>query len=1235
MRDKYLLKRILVSTLILIILFNFIIPTSVPFVNTVYAKTITELTPEQISAIQQKMKELAEKDAEDEGYRAGKDGTSKKDGKERNSKPKSSEFAAIYAEEFDFLEPTDKFGSQLWNTLISSYNTTYTAKYEIAYENGKSETEREEREEEEWNNKTKLTEDELATLIADAKEAGKNAGVENGYGDGENGDRDNRSNYDLPDEWFGSDYGFLPDGTELSAADLSAIRKAYKDAFNANYDYSWNQGYAKYIEEGGEPIPGYEVEEVEDPNAPGPGNQGGSGGSGGNGGSGGSSGGSGSGGAGTTTNPGTGDNTNPGEATNPENPGEATNPENPGETSNPDNPSNPGDGNPSEEGDEVFSERQEKLDALLAAHSNGPGTALLSAIWNGTVQIFASIQELVFAVASSGGLNTEDVTSYITPLDIFFNKFTLTDINIFSDETANGTQLDSDGLVYKLRHSAAFWYYIFRSIAIGALLISFVLNAIKALSSGSTIEQKAIAKMALKDWVISAVLVFFMHMLIIFIINLNNSFVAVLENVSGSAEIGELMETMLEACFSSSFIIRCAALIVYVLMIWQTVKYLLIYIERFLKAFFLMVISPIIPVWYSTEKAIGNRSVALDGWLKSFIYLVFIQLIHCVIYIVIVAVAMTSLGSNTTDHIQLTDIGAALFAVLALFTVPYGESWLKKILGFENNMFSQSIIQNAYSFGYSAITGRPHTMTGAQANASFAGVKFGRNVGIAGQTGGAIVGSIADGVTGGLSHIKDKAFGMAGSFADKMKNHPEGDDVNSRVDRILNGEKGDEENKGDSPSDGGGVAILAAGLLSEGSESKEEKEANEKTQKIVKEKTDELKKTVNDIKKTKTVDETESKEKHTNETEDTEIHNIIVGGDAELLEAFKQAFAKILENNKSNQAWGEDVNSKLDKLEELKSKLSDEAVNEIENNLDDASIIERAEYVRSLEDGSLEKQYASEYANWLDYEDFSTKKMSLVKEYREKGLQIDDNLANILTTSEGARVIENLVSSENEKEADKIVENIDDIKTEEGLEQKLEEIEKINERIANDSVNSSMRLYEISSAIEGYLDALVARDMANRKDFTGSRNQIHRLEDNVRDSKTKLNDYQIDKKVLRSALEEWKQIPSKGATQDQINSLRDAVFSKNFSNLPEIQKELKKMSELNKSAKEYQTQIDTINKKLTQIKNAKVTVNTKVETSTTTTTTTVKETRVTGPTESSAKVINNIKNDPNFKRNIG
>lgn len=1226
MRDKYLLKRILVSTLILIILFNFIIPTSVPFVNTVYAKTITELTPEQISAIQQKMKELAEKDAEDEGYRAGKDGTSKKDGKERNSKPKSSEFAAIYAEEFDFLEPTDKFGSQLWNTLISSYNTTYTAKYEVAYENGKSDTEREEREEEEWNNKTKLTEDELATLIADAKEAGRTAGAENGYGDGENGDKDNRSNYDLPDEWFGSDYGFLPDGTELSGSDLSAIKKAYKDAFDLSYKTSWNNGYQKYLDEDGEDI--YELypdEELEDPNAPGPGNQGGSGGSG---------------GAGTTTNPGTGDNTNPGETTNPENPGETTDP------NNPSNPENPGDSNPSEdgeEGDEVFSERQEKLDALLAAHSNGPGTALLSAIWNGTVQIFASIQELVFAVASSGGLNTEDVTSYITPLDIFFNKFTLTDINIFSDETANGTQLDSDGLVYKLRHSAAFWYYIFRSIAIGALLISFVLNAIKALSSGSTIEQKAIAKMALKDWVISAVLVFFMHMLIIFIINLNNSFVAVLENVSGSAEIGELMETMLEACFSSSFIIRCAALIVYVLMIWQTVKYLLIYIERFLKAFFLMVISPIIPVWYSTEKAIGNRSVALDGWLKAFIYLVFIQLIHCVIYIVIVAVAMTSLGSNTTDHIQLTDIGAALFAVLALFTVPYGESWLKKILGFENSMFSQSIIQNAYNYVRSGEFSRAVSRT-AEGVGKIAGVgvQFGKNVGNTLMHPVDTANKLGDGVV----HFKNKATDFKNEakeavhvFADKVRGGRE-DYVDSEVNQILNDGKDYEENKGDSPSDSGGVAILAAGLPSEGSESKEEKEANEKTQKIVKEKTDELKKTVNDIKKTKTVDETESKEKHTNETEDTEIHNIIVGGDAELLDAFKQAFSKLQEDNKQVQSWGEEINSKLDELDGLRDLLSNEEAGKIERDIDGMnSPEERKAYVNALGKDTLQGQYADKYADWKIYEELDDEvvnnKRNLINEYREKGLRIDDNLASALTTSEGAKLIGNLVSSEDEKEADKIVENIDDIKTEEGLEQKLEEIEKINERIANDSVNSSMRLYEISSAIEGYLDALVARDMANRKDFTGSRSQIHRLEDNVRDSKTKLNDYQIDKKVLRSALEEWKQIPSKGATQDQINSLRDAVFSKNFSNLPEIQKELKKMSELNKSAKEYQTQIDTINKKLTQIKNAKVTVNTKVETSTTTTTTTVKETRVTGPTESSAKVINNIKNDPNFKRNIG
>ena len=124
-------------------------------------------------------------------------------------------------------------------------------------------------------------------------------------------------------------------------------------------------------------------------------------------------------------------------------------------------------------------------------------------MWSYIVSGFGMAQEILYSLASSGGLNTSDVSSYITPLDIFFNKFTLVDINIFSTTNSEGEELDSDSLVYKLRVNAAFWYFIFRSIALGFLLIMLIINLIKAVSVSSSIDQKTVAKKSLKDWLFS------------------------------------------------------------------------------------------------------------------------------------------------------------------------------------------------------------------------------------------------------------------------------------------------------------------------------------------------------------------------------------------------------------------------------------------------------------------------------------------------------------------------------------------------------------------------------------------------------------------------------------------------------------------------------------------------------------------------------------------------------------
>lgn len=1261
MRNRNLLKRVLISTLIVIILFNFIIPTSVPLFNTVYAKTWTENdftgeNAQRLKDLEKKLIELAEERAKC-GTNMGKEGEyDKKDAykeakKQDANKLTANSFVAEVAGTpgFEWLSINDKLGNNFWGSIKSNYTKTFETKFGDYYDNGKSEREQEEKEEEEWNNKTKLTEDELAILIADAKEAGKMAGSENGTGDGENGDRDNRSNFDLPDGSFGENYGFLPEGTELSRSDLNAIIKAYKEAFTANYDYAWNQGYSKYLEEGGEPIPGYQVEEVEDPNAPGPGNQGGgSGDSGGNGGSG---------GQGTITNPGTPgdrDDTNletpeDGDNTNPENPENPSNPENPNDSENPGEGTN-GENNDQAEGEDAVSERQDKLDALLNAHSNGPSTSIMAAIWNWIVSFFASIQELIFAVASSAGVNSEDVTTYITPLDIFFNKFTLLDINIFSNETGNGTQLETDGLVYKLRQNAAFWYYIFRIMAFGALLITFVINAIKALSSSSTIEQKTTAKKALKDWFSSFVLVLFMHILVIFIINVNNSLIKVIENVAGSVEVGGIMESLLEACFSSSFVLRCSSLLVYVLMIYQTVKYLLIYIQRFLTTFFLIVISPIIPVWHSTEKTIGNRSVALNGWLREFIFNVFLQLLHCIIYIVIVGAAMVALTSNPDEVIKLTDIGAAAFAVLALFFISHAERLLKNILGFNKAItVTNNVLQTAYTGTALAVSAAAGAAVGAVSGGSataassasaavntLAGVSpnnvtFGQNV-EGNQQGNNTGNSVQNMIGNGVTHFKN----FTGMVSNSMNS---GSSDDNGVTAVLNsGLTGSGNGQNSNPS---GQPVLKAVYGNNNNTSDEDNDTY--NQKMAGLNGAVIATSQNTSEEHK--EETETHEENVSKTEETEINNIIIGGNPAILEAFKKAFSKIQEDNKQFQTWGAEVNNRLDELDGLKDKLSNEEAEKIERDIDGmTSLEERKAYVESLGSDTLQGQYANKYADWKTYEELDDEivnsKRNLINEYRGKGLQIDDNLASMLTTAEGAKLIEGLVAEGTEGEKVSAEENTETSEVDENISKLKEEIEtRIKELEAQGLANSEAILELQLQSVN--LDMLNTRNAINRyeemkteaeKAFKEARLKSDNVYDMAKTYATMLRNKYSDDEIMdkRAELkkagfkeEDLTQIVN-NANNNRKLSPNGIAVSSNF-----FQKTNDEAIVAQQNLEQVKKKVYKLQDSLKRLQDTKVKITTQIETTTTTTTTTVNETKVTGPTDSTNKVLEDLKNNSN------
>lgn len=692
-------------------------------------------------------------------------------------------------------------------------------------------------------------------------------------------------------------------------------------------------------------------------------------------------------------------------------------------------------------------ERQEKIDSLVSARTNGLAEAIGWAMWSYIVSGFGMAQEILYSLASSGGLNTSDVSSYITPLDIFFNKFTLVDINIFSTTNSEGEELDSDSLVYKLRVNAAFWYFIFRSIALGFLLIMLIINLIKAVSVSSSIDQKTVAKKSLKDWLFSLILVLFMHILIIFIINLNEIIIGIIGDVSGKSEIGDIMDSMVEACFSESFLLRAASLVAYALMILQTVKYLLIYIQRFLTTLFLVMISPIIPVWYSTAKTIGGRSAALHGWFREFIFNVVLQILHCVIYVVMVSVAMTALVSNTTEIAQVGDVAAAIIAILSLFFIGHAERLLKDILGFNSaSTVTNNVLQVAHNNVNNAVRyAQGMAMSAAYGSGmgySMGAASFGQNINPSSGYGqgmnqgagfgqninpgaGATSGAGANPISTGLSHLKNGVSSFVSGMNPLNNSNGAGNgDANTSgaLDSDSNTDASNNENGNGAAGGPGAAAMLIAPVVSGGATSEANQEINRRNKNVLEESFNKLHRALETTKKVNNVEKYEE----TTEKIDDGIDINIGGENPGLLNEFKSAFSNLLQNNNLSELLSE-LSRKLDELDELKNKLGEDEVNKIENNIDNMSLEEIQAYINSLDPNSVQAQYASTYADYRQKDSLNSemeaRKMALIDEYRGKGLQIDDSLANQLMISDSGNILNRLrVSGEEVNEPENIVE---------------------------------------------------------------------------------------------------------------------------------------------------------------------------------------------------------------------
>lgn len=246
-------------------------------------------------------------------------------------------------------------------------------------------------------------------------------------------------------------------------------------------------------------------------------------------------------------------------------------------------------------------------------------------------------------VADIGG-NVQLKTSSkanVTIENIVYNKIPILDINFFNFEQAGGAVVDKDGIIYIIKENVAMWYYIFRIIAILIMLLALIYLGLK-MAISTIAERKAVYKEMLLSWIVGFIIVFAINYIMFAIIHINESFISwIIPKYEDGTEIS-LYETVRTKAYSLKATTGFAGMVMYIMLVYYSIRFLIMYFKRFLTVTILALMSPFVAVSYAIEKINknGKGGEIYGNWFKDFLYSVIIQGIHALIYTLFVSMAL-------------------------------------------------------------------------------------------------------------------------------------------------------------------------------------------------------------------------------------------------------------------------------------------------------------------------------------------------------------------------------------------------------------------------------------------------------------------------------------------------------------------------------------------------------------------------------------------------------------------
>lgn len=260
-----------------------------------------------------------------------------------------------------------------------------------------------------------------------------------------------------------------------------------------------------------------------------------------------------------------------------------------------------------------------------------------------------------------------------------FNEVKLLDANYVIED--NGSSVSKT-----IKTSVFTWYYTVRIIAVVISLL--VLLYIGMRMAFSTIaDDKAKYKKMFVDWFFSFALLFILHYFITIVLTICEAIVALF----GSLDVKVFEQSLIFQLFNMmgattgwSYV---GVILMYLVMVFYEIKFFLMYMKRLLMIGFLIVVSPIITITYSIDKAGDGKAQAFETWMKEFLMFCFTQPLHAGLYLVFI---------NTAYEIFEV---APFLAVLFFAMLSRSEKMFRNLFGMKGRA-SQKAMSETFKFKY-------------------------------------------------------------------------------------------------------------------------------------------------------------------------------------------------------------------------------------------------------------------------------------------------------------------------------------------------------------------------------------------------------------------------------------------------------------------------------------------------------------------------------------------------------